>query len=315
MNKRLFATASAAPFMGFDGCTSMILPHARNRMRFAPETGEGTGNEQGKTGTGRIQEALNQQQEDEKNKNNNPGKDDKNKPGKTQETPADDSKLVQEVMKWKTKARETEEKLRQFDGLDPEEIRKLVEESKTAEERRLRAEQAAEEERARASGDFDKLKEKMAKEHAKQMDALQKQLKERDERELSLSSKIADLTIGNAFNNSSFVRSNLTLPPSKARVIYGSYFDLNEDGEVVGYDKPRGKADRQPLVDASGTPVSFDEAFKQIIEADPDKDDLLRSTVKQGTGTRPAGVNAPLNQDKTLSRTALIAKGLSELKK
>ncbi|MCY1309996.1 hypothetical protein D9M70_601460 [compost metagenome] len=74
------------------------------------------------------------------------------------------------------------------------------------------------------------------------------------------------------------------MTPSKARVIYGQHFDL-VDGKVVGYDKPRGAANRTALVDSLGEPVQFEEALRKIVEADPDKDHLLKAKVKPGAGS------------------------------
>ena len=318
MNKRLLNTASAAPFMGFygDGGTTVLMPHMRNRMTFAPE--DGTGNAGGEDNTQSGQERMRQAMLAEEAKKKaaeeaaaaaKAGKTGKETPP-NDDTPPEEAKHLREVMKWKTKAREAEERLQAFEGLDAAEIRELVAKSKEAEEERLKAEQAAEEQRARAAGEFDKLKESMAKEHAKAMKKLQDELKERDTKEATLSKKINDLTVGSAFTNSSFVRSNLTLPPTKARIIYGSYFDLDDQGRVVGYDKPKGAEGRSVLVDASGDPLPFDEAFKQIVEADPDKDDILRSTVQSGTGSRPAPGAATSKAAPKLSGTSRIAAAL-----
>ena len=45
---------------------------------------------------------------------------------------------------------------------------------------------------------------------------------------------------------------------------------------------------REPLVTSSGEPLSFDEAMKRIIEADPDRERLLRSKSKAGSGAMPS---------------------------
>jgi hypothetical protein len=71
-------------------------------------------------------------------------------------------------------------------------------------------------------------------------------------------------------------------------------------------------------VDASGTPLSFDEAFKKIIEADPEKDFLLKSKVKVGAGSAspiPAGKTAHVAsaQPQEKSGVSRIASGLAGL--
>lgn len=319
MNK-LFETVSAASFMGgYDGGFSLTAPmHMRNRMVFAPDIGEGNGTgEEGKdeSGLDRMRKALSEEEKakaarEEAEKAKKLEEQNKNKDTQSPE----EAKHLKEVMKWKTRARELEEKMKEFEGLDAAEIRDLIEKSRDAERKQLEAQQALEEQRAREAGDFDKLKANMAKEHAKQMKALEEQLKERDSEKDTLKKRINDLTIGSAFTNSSFVRNNLTLPPAKARIIYGSYFDLDEQGRVVGYDKPKGAADRQPIIDGSGEPVGFEEALKKIVEADPDKDDILRSTVRAGTGSRPVDttVKAPPPKVTGAQRIALALKESSK---
>lgn len=313
MNK-LFETVSAAPFMGgYDGGFSLTTPmHMRNRMVFAPDTGEGNGTgEEGKdeSGLDRMRKALSEEEKAKAAHEETKKLEEQNKDKETKQSP-EEAKHLKEVMKWKTRARELEEKMKEFEGLDAAEIRNLIEKSREAERKQLEAQQALEEQKAREAGDFDKLKANMAKEHAKQMKALEEQLKERDSEKDMLNKRINDLTIGSAFTNSSFVRNNLTLPPSKARIIYGSYFDLDEQGRVVGYDKPKGAPDRQPIIDGSGEPVGFEEAFKKIVEADPDKDDILRSTVRAGTGSRPVDttVKAPPMNITGAQRIALALK-------
>lgn len=62
MNKRLLNTASAAPFMGFygDGGTTVLMPHMRNRMTFAPEDGTGNAGSEDNTQSGqeRMRQAM-----------------------------------------------------------------------------------------------------------------------------------------------------------------------------------------------------------------------------------------------------------------
>jgi hypothetical protein len=66
-----------------------------------------------------------------------------------------------------------------------------------------------------------------------------------------------------------------------------------KEGRTVAYDKPKSAANRNPLVDASGNPLVFDEAFKRIIEADPDKETMLKAKVNPGSGSNTAQVKAP----------------------
>lgn len=207
--------------------------------------------------------------------------------------PSDESaKLLKEVMKHKDEAKALKDQLKRFEGIDPEAVRTILAERETAERERAQAAERAEEERLKAAGDYEALRRKMADEHTKA-------IKERDEREAELAKKITglqstigDLTVGRGFSDSQFVRDSLVLTPSKARVVYGSHFDV-VDGKVVGYDKPKGAPDRAPLVRADGSHLSFEDALKAIVESDPEKEQILRSTTKAGTAIKnsPEGKN------------------------
>lgn len=193
---------------------------------------------------------------------------------------AEKAKLLREVMDKKTKLKDAEKKaadaaaaLAAYEGVDPAKVRELLKKEKDAE---LAA--------AEAKGDFERVKSVMAEEHAKdkkslqdQIDALTAQISDKDK-------VIDDLTVGNDFGASKFISESLTLTPTKARQLYGNHFEVKE-GRTVAYDKPKGAANRNPLVDASGNPLVFDEAFKRIIEADPDKETLLRAKVNPGSGS------------------------------
>lgn len=188
--------------------------------------------------------------------------------------------LLREVMDKKTKLKEAQaqvvtanDQLKAFAGIDPVKYHELVKKEKDAET-------AA----AVARGDFESVKTAMAEEHAKatktlqdQIDHLTKQLSSRDE-------VINELTVGNDFGSSTFIREKLTLTPSKARRLYGSHFEV-KDGKTLAYDAPAGSAKRNPLVDAAGNPLVFDEAFKRIIDMDPDKETLLKAKVNPGSGS------------------------------
>jgi len=220
-----------------------------------------------------------------------------------------EAKLLKEVMQKKEalKAAETEAatakaRLAEFDGVDPAEIKKLLADRKTAEEAALAA-----------KGDFETLKTRMAEEHTKVTTALQDQVKALTEQLAAKDRVVDELSVGTQFSQSSFIKDETTIPPTKARTLYGAHFDL-EDGKVVGYDKPRGAAGRTPLVDQLGNSVAFEDAMRKIIEADPDKDSLLRSKVKPGAGSTSAAPGKVVTPPAAnLNTTSKIAAGLQGL--
>lgn len=192
-----------------------------------------------------------------------------------------DEKLLAEVMDKKEKLRKAQGEIealrKQLDGygsIDPKEIQAL-----------LKREKEAQQKAAEARGDFEQAKKMMAEEHKRDIEAREKEIAELKEKLGYSAATIDNLTLGSNFANSNYIKDNLILTPTKARALYGSYFDI-KDGQVIAYNKPAGAADRAPMVDGSGNPYDFDTAFQKIIEADPDRDTLVRSKTKEGAGSR-----------------------------
>lgn len=134
-------------------------------------------------------------------------------------------------------------------------------------------------------GEYDKVVERMKRENA---DAL----KERDDTIAeqkgtigSLMAKIEDMTVGRAFGDSSYVQDGITLTPRIARREFGEYFDF-VDGEVVGFDKPRGAEGRQALIDAAGDNKPFDKALEELVDAHPDAKSIRKAKLKKGSGSK-----------------------------
>jgi len=220
----------------------------------------------------------------------------------------EEAKLLKEVMQKKEALQKTQadltaaqERLKEFDGIDPAEIKKLLQAQKDAETAQLEA-----------KGEYERVKQRMAEEHANQTKSLQEQI---DALKAQLGQKdgaINELSIGAQFAQSTFIAEELTLTPSKARVVYGEHFDV-VDGKVVAFDKPRGATNRTALVDQYGNNVGFDEALRKIVDADPDKDALLRSKVKPGAGSDSKKADPKPKQEIADTSTGKIANGLKSL--
>ncbi len=241
------------------------------------------------------------------------GSDDKggtsdDKGGESKPTDAE-AKLLKEVMDKKSKIKaqestinELQSKLKEFDGIDLQSVRELLSAKKDEETRKLEE-----------KGQWDSLKKQMVEEFGKEKGTLIADLEQTRGEVNSLKGLIAELTVGNAFTASQFIKEDMTMPVSKARVLYGTHFEF-KDGVVVAYDKPAGSAERNILVDAKGDPLSFEAAIKKIVEADPDKDQLLKSKIKPGAGSKTTSKAAApaekLEQPTGVSRiSAAISKG------
>lgn len=222
----------------------------------------------------------------------------------------EEAKLLKEVMKRKesekalqTRADELAAKLKDFEGIDPVAVKKLLDAQKEAETKAMED-----------KGEWERLKTRMGEEHSTetkslkdQIAALQAQVGERD-------GAINEMTVGSSFTGSDFINTELTLTPSKARVIYGAHFDL-EEGKVVGYDKPKGSANRTALVDSLGNPVNFDDALRKIVAADPDAAHLTKSGVKPGAQSQNKPVTRDgKNEPASVTSFDKIAAGLKNLK-
>ncbi|WLR90993.1 DUF6651 domain-containing protein [Shinella zoogloeoides] len=190
-------------------------------------------------------------------------------------------KLLREVMEKKGKLKETEEALAaaraeadKFKGIDLDKVKSLVEAEKLREEKELEA-----------KGEFDRLKARIAEEREAERKAWLEEKKALENQVKTLAGSVDNLTIGNDFATSTFIKDDLVLTPTKARALYGSYFEV-KDGKRIPYDKPAGAAGRTPLIDAAGEPLAFDAAMRKIIDADPDKDTLLKAKVTPGAASK-----------------------------
>ena len=219
-----------------------------------------------------------------------------------------EAKLLREVMQKKEKLKELEKK---FEVVDPERYRKLI----ADEDKRAKEAEEAETKAAEARGDFERVKAQMVEQHGKDKAELQRQIEELSKALSGKASVIDELTIGNSFGQSRYIPEKTNLSTNKARQLYGSHFEQKE-GRIIAYDKPAGESERTPLVDGNGDPLSFEAALIKIIEADPDRDLVLKPTVKPGgNSTTTNGRGADKSQDKDLSGLSRINAGLSALTK
>lgn len=177
----------------------------------------------------------------------------------------------------KREATELADRLKAFEGIDPELVKGLLKEKQDREQAELEK-----------RGEFDRVKAQMVEQHQKDVEAAKAEFAPKVEeltKELSKRDQvITELTIGRSFSDSAFIREALALPVSKARVLYAGHFEV-QDGKVVAYDKPAGSQNRTPLVDANGNALDFDKAIEKIVDGDPDRDNLLKSKIRGGSGS------------------------------
>jgi hypothetical protein len=219
-----------------------------------------------------------------------------------------EASLLKEVMTRKAKQqeleaklKETENRLNMFSGIDLDEVKQLVEEKKTQAQKKLEEQ-----------GQWEQLKAQMKQENEKAVQSYADLVKQQEDRLQQQQQLIDKLTIGNSFASSQFIKEELNLSAEKAKTIYGTFFDILED-KVVPYNKPKGSADRVQLVGADGEPLSFEAALKKLIDADPDKDLLIKSKSKPGSASSSLGKRVEEKQPQ-LSGKDRIAAALSMAK-
>lgn len=215
------------------------------------------------------------------------------------------AKLLKENMAKKEALREAEAKvaalqaeIEKFKDIDPEKAKSLIAKEKEAEKQQLEA-----------KGEFERLKKMMADEHAKEKEQIVAEKKAADTSLAAALAKINDLTVGQAFSNSEFVRNELVMPPSKVRQVYGQHFEIEGD-RIVAFDKPKGTDGRTKLVDGSGEPMSFEAAMAKIIETDPDRDNLKKAKMKPGAGSN---TNSDVRNKGTENQNTGEVKGMSRM--
>ena len=189
----------------------------------------------------------------------------------------------------------------QWDGLDVDQVKGLVEASKAAATKELED-----------KGEFEAIRKQMVEEHSKDMRSAGEKLTASEGVISKLNAHIDELTIGSAFSGSNFISEELTLPKSKARTVYGPHFEVDSKGVLTGYDKPAGAEGRAPIVDASGEPKSFEQAIADIVNADPDKESLIKSKLKPGAGSDSKASGKPSVRKTAKTGISRISAGINE---
>lgn len=218
--------------------------------------------------------------------------------------------LLKESMKRKGNELSLKEKLAKYGDIAPERAIELVQ----AESAALKAREDAERLELERRGEFDAVKKQMVEAHGKDLEGRDSRISALEAEIAGMKSKLVEKTIGTSFGESPFLREKVLMTPAKARVIYGNHFEINEDGQVVGYDKPAGAKDRAVLVDGNGSPLEFEGAIERILRADPEVDALLRSEAKQGVGSKTT-TKPKLSTDVKKSTLDKLTAGIGKLNK
>lgn len=223
-----------------------------------------------------------------------------------------EAKLLKEVMKYKEErnksrdeASKLSEQLKKFDGINLEEVTKLIKQQKDNEKKELES-----------KGEYQRIIEQNNKEwedkYGKTVSELQAEINSLKSEIDNTKKQNLEKDKNNKFANSTFVRNELIVSGSKVERLYGSHFEYNEDGELIAYDKPAGYSDRTPIVNAQGKPASFEESLEKIIKADADSQPLFKSKVKSGANSKTDTLPAANKSKDEMTRDEKIAEGLKQ---
>lgn len=218
--------------------------------------------------------------------------------------------LLKESMKRKGNEQSLKAKLDLYGGIAPERALELVK----AESAAQKAREDAERQELERRGEFDAVKKQMVEAHGKDLEGRDARIAELEAEIAGMKGKLVEKTIGTSFGESQFLREKVLMTPAKARVIYGAHFEIGEDGQVVGFDKPAGAKDRTVMVDGQGSPLAFESAIERILRADPEADALLRSEAKQGAHSKTT-TKLKLNTESKRSTLDKLTAGIGKLNK
>lgn len=182
---------------------------------------------------------------------------------------------------------ELRQRLAGFEGIDPVVAKAnatKVAEAEAAAAEAKKAAKEAEKQRAQAENDVAKLREIQAEEHKVEIERMRAEKETSEKAAADLQTTLANIRIENAFNASKFIADETILTGGKAQRLFADYVDV-VDGQPVVYDSPRGAEKRAKVMDSKGNALPFNDAIAKVINADPDKDALLKSKTKPGAGT------------------------------
>lgn len=182
----------------------------------------------------------------------------------------------------------TEKALKEFEGLDPKDVRKALETVKNLDHKKLVD-----------AGEVDRVKEEVAK-------ALQPKIDEANTRAEKLELQLREEKIGGSFARSKFITDKLAIPSDMVQARFGSAFKI-EDGKVVAYTGDNKIFSRTK----PGDIADFDEALEILIEAYPQRDHILKGSGASGGGASGGG-NGGGAGSKTMSRARFDAMSVKD---
>lgn len=154
--------------------------------------------------------------------------------------------------------------------------------------------ETAEEERKRKAGEFDSWRQQVTTKYETQIANEKKQTVAEQERAAAIEKELHDTLKGLSFAGAADLfgpNGKTVLMPAVAQAYFASHVDVVKDETTGARTVVVKDAHGNVLVDPkSGAPMDFARAMKELIDAHPDKEHLLRGSGKVGSGS-PGGTH------------------------
>lgn len=187
--------------------------------------------------------------------------------------------LRNEAKAHRLKAEQNAEKIKAYEGLDPEAARKALELTS-----KLDAKQLVE------SGKVDELRSQITAQFSAQ-------LSEKEKAYNDIQSRLNNMMVDSVFSSSEFVRNSVAIPNDIFKDSFSKHFKV-EKGELQSFDKA---GNRILSRTRAGEYASPDEALQILVESHPQKAMLLKADVGAGSGS--SGGSSARGQGRTMSRS------------
>ncbi len=195
--------------------------------------------------------------------------------------------LSEEAKNRRLELREAQDKLKNYENIDPEQARKALETVANLDAKKMID-----------AGEAEKVK-------AEAIKAMQTKIDERETKIKEQEALLHSEMIGGRFSRSKYISDKMSQHPDVVQSIFGGAFKI-EDGAVVAY-YPNGN--KVFSLERPGENANFDEALEALVSAYPHKDSLLKGP-GSGTGANAGGTGGGALKKANLTSVQKIAAGL-----
>lgn len=199
------------------------------------------------------------------------------------ETTAAIKRLNGEAKGHRERAEAAEKALKAFEGIDPEAAAKALDTVTKLDQKKLID-----------AGEVDKVRAEITKNW-------ESKLSEAEKAKQALERQLHNELIGGNFARSKVIAEKLAIPADLVQAAFGSAFKV-ENGRVVAYDK-NGQAIYSKANPSE--PAGFDEALLSLVDAYPNKEQILKGSGASGSG---AGSSSASKTTMTLTEQHMAAK-------